>query len=165
MISVLPDAVLESVAKTVGNATSGSEISRIFMSCNMVDTSGESTKWRRIYHTFQGRQREDRCANNVMAFAETVMSPARWTDRREEHGQFREQLNQALLLAGLQMGADGKVRAVTAASTLDESAERANMLRSRLQQRSVHFEVLRFSQRLLIHDAIISMLSLRRQRV
>ena len=112
----------------------------------IIDTSGASTKWRRIHHTFLDRQRQDKCANLFCAFAEAAAHPGRWTGRRDEYARFRENLNEALLLAGLRVGESGKMHTVAVATTLDESAERTNRLRAKLQQRNVHNEVLRFSK-------------------
>jgi len=65
----------------------------------------------------------------------------------------RDAVNHTLLLAGLEIAADGKLHSVKAATTLDEATERANRLHAKLKQRSVHPEVLKFSRRLLIRDS------------
>jgi uncharacterized protein (TIGR02391 family) len=152
MIPPFNDASLDALSRTLGEALVGSDISRILAACHVVDTSGESTKWKRIYYTFLARQQHDRCANAFGSFIETALAPARWSGRRSEHAEIRQAVNEALLLSGIELGSDGKLRSVKAAADLDESAERANRLRAKLQQRSVHREVLKFSQRLLIRD-------------
>jgi uncharacterized protein (TIGR02391 family) len=152
MISSLADAVLESASKTLGEAVTGTVLDEMFMAQHVLDVSEASTKWRRIYRTFLARQQQDKCANKFGAFIEGVASPGRWTGRRDEFARFRDELNEALLLGGLQLGPDGKLKAVTAAKTVDESAARANRLRAKLRDRGVHNDVLRFSERLLIRD-------------
>jgi uncharacterized protein (TIGR02391 family) len=152
MIPQFNDASLDALSRTLGEALVGSDMTRMFRACHVTDTSGESTKWKRIYHTFAGRQREDRCANALGAFIETALAPARWSGRRDEYAQVRDALNETLLLSGIELGADGKLRLVKAATNLDESSERANRLSAKLKQRSVHPSVLKFSQRLLIRD-------------
>ncbi len=144
--------MIESAAKTLGDAVTGGEINDILVRLELTDLSGQSTKWRRIHGIFVERQRPDKCANAYGAFIEAVAAPARWSGRREEYARFRDDLNETLLLAGLRVGDDGKLKSVSAAKTLDQSAELANRLRAKLQQRDVHQEVLRFSQRLFIRD-------------
>lgn len=152
MIAILSDDIIEAASKTLGDAVTGGEISDILAAIHVIDTSEDSTKWRRIRRTFIDRQRGDKCANKFGEFIERVASPARWSGRRERHTLFRERLNETLQLGGLRLLADGKLKAVSRAATLDESAERANRLRALLQQRGVHQSVLRFSERLVIRD-------------
>lgn len=152
MIPVLPDAVVEAVAKTLGDSATGTEISNILFAIHVIDTSDDSTKWRRINRTFLDRQRGDKCANKLGDFIERVAAPARWTGQRDVYARFRDKLNEALHLAGLHLAENGKLEAVKVAQTLDEAAERANRLKALLQKRNVHPAVLRFSERLLIRD-------------
>ena len=63
MLKSLDDAVLDTVSRAVGDALIGSDITRIFAACGIIDSSGESTKWKRLYCTFAAIQAEDRCAN------------------------------------------------------------------------------------------------------
>jgi hypothetical protein len=49
----IDDAQLESLAKELGECGTGSEITRFCKACGLVDNSGESTKWRRLYATFR----------------------------------------------------------------------------------------------------------------
>jgi uncharacterized protein (TIGR02391 family) len=148
----MSDAVVEAVAKTLGDAATGGEIRKMLAAIYVINTSEDSTKWRIIERTFLDRQRADKCANKFGEFIERVAAPARWTGRRDEYARFRESLNETLLLAGLHVGADGKLQSVSAAKTLDESAERANRLRATLRQRGVHPDVLRCAERLVIRD-------------
>jgi len=164
MIPVLEDAVIDQLSRTLGDALFGSDITRIFNACGIADTSGESTKWKRIYYTFAELQRLDKCANRLGQFVQSALAPARWSARRDEHAVVRDAVNHTLLLAGLEIAADGKLHSVKAATTLDEATERANRLHAKLKQRSVHPEVLKFSRRLLIRDSNYFMRSSRRPR-
>lgn len=152
MVPVLDDAVIDSISRALGDAMIGSDISRVFVACDIADTSGESTKWKRLYYTFRNRQCVDKCANRVCQFVEAALSPARWSTRPNEYRNVRNAVNVALLTAGLQIGEDGKTRVVSPAVTLDEARLRANRLRTILEQRQVHGEVLRFCSDLLLKD-------------
>lgn len=152
MVPVLDDAVLDSISRALGDAMIGSDISRVLAACDIADTSGESTKWKRLYYTFRDRQRQDKCANRVCQFVEAALKPARWSARPDGHRNVRNAVNVALLTAGLQAGEDGKIRVVSPAVTLDEARLRASRLRTLLDQRQVHSEVLRFCSDLLLRD-------------
>lgn len=154
MIETLPDGVLDSIARTIGDVLIGRNISNIFAACSITDTSGESTKWKRLYYTFQRLQKEDSCGNRVGAFIECAMHPSRWSsdEVRFRYSHVREDLNRALVIVGLEVAPTGKLQRVRAASTLDEAHERANRLRAVLQQRGVHSAVLSACSKLILRD-------------
>jgi uncharacterized protein (TIGR02391 family) len=150
------DAVLESVARAIGSAgepLTGAGISRIFSACNIEDKSAESTKWKRLHHTFRALQQHDGCANNVCAFLETALAPARWSGNGDGHTAVREAVNRALMMAGIEIATDGKVRSVKAATTVGEAGERVNRLQTKMEQRSVHPEVLKTCRTLMLRDS------------
>jgi uncharacterized protein (TIGR02391 family) len=64
----------------------------------------------------------------------------------------RGELNQVLAFAGYQLGEDGKLHATQAAKTLTEAEQRAGLLRSELQRRNVHHDVLTFCRAELLQD-------------
>ncbi|MCL5258792.1 MAG: TIGR02391 family protein [Firmicutes bacterium] len=154
MIPRLDDAVLDSVSRTISDVLTGTIITNVFGACGIADTSGESTKWKRIYFSFCNVQAEDRCADRVGAFIEAAMNPSRWTSDglRGRFDEVREGLNRALVFAGLELGADGKLKTVKVAVSLDEAHERANRLRNELQRRNIHPAVLAACSRLLLKD-------------
>lgn len=53
-------------------------------------------------------------------------------------------INIRLLLYGLEVGPDGRVRRVRAAPTLSDARQRADDIRHELERRTVHPDVLRF---------------------
>jgi uncharacterized protein (TIGR02391 family) len=152
VIAPLDDSIVEAASKALGDAVTGSELNRFLGTLGLVDRSGESTKWRRICFVFIERQKLDRSANKFGEFIERVASPGRWVSRRSEFAFFRDDINGALLLAGLRLRADGKLDTADVAKTIDESAIRANRLRSLLEARGIHANVLRCTQQLVLHD-------------
>lgn len=154
MIAELDDGTLDRISRTLGDALIGSVITNIFRATGIDDTSGENTKWKRLYFTFGELQRRDRCANKVVAFIQAAMTPSRWSGdgHRDRFDAVREGLNRALAFAGLEVAQDGKVRAVRAAGSLDEAHERANRLRSELERRKIHPVILTACLRLLLKD-------------
>lgn len=154
VIQSFPDGLLDSVARTLGEALTGTIISNIFSACRVQDQTGESTKWKRLYFTFRRLQHEDACANRVGMLIEAAMEPSRWSsaESRARYHHVREELNTALVMVGIELNAGGKLQAVRAAATLDEAHERVNRLRATLRQRGVHAEVLTACSTLILKD-------------
>lgn len=93
---------VESLAKVLGECGSGTDISRVLQACGLVDNSGESTKWRRLYAIFLDCQRTDRCANRVLDFVQAFLIPARFIGRSDEFEGRRCELNTILAFSGLE---------------------------------------------------------------
>ena len=80
MVKSLPDGALDAISRTLGDAMVGSDIGRVLTACGLADTSGESTKWKRLYGTFLHLRKRYKCANNVFAFFSRIdPGPARST--------------------------------------------------------------------------------------
>lgn len=147
-----PNDQLEALARILGDCGTGSEISRVLQERGLVDHSGESTKWRRLYWVFQHCQNQYQCANHVLDFIHAFLAPARFVDRTEEFELHRQHLNKILLFSGLEYGPDGKFRQVNAVTTLDEAEKRVHTIRAKLKGRSVHPEVLKYCRAELMQD-------------
>lgn len=135
------DAQLEAIAKALGDTShglTGSEIER-----RIADVAGPVTKWRRLFEALVARQRAERVGNNVAAFVEKTMSPARYVGQSHVFGERQARLNQVLVLAGLRLDDAGKLTVVPVARTVSEAEERAGHLRAELVRRQVHADVLR----------------------
>jgi uncharacterized protein (TIGR02391 family) len=145
-------AIVEALAKVLGEAGSGSDINRVLKSKGIDDVSGESTKWKRLYWVFAHLQRRDACANGVLGFIAAFLAPTRFAGRSTEFESHRTELNTVLAFAGLEYGADGKFRRVTQAATLDEAEARVRTIRSKLKGRSIHSEVLKYCRAELMQD-------------
>ncbi len=94
---MLPDGALDAISRTLGDAMIGSDITRVLRSCGLHDTSGESTKWKRLYRTFIILQERDKVADNVITLVECAMSPARWAQESERHEHSRGIKSQSLV--------------------------------------------------------------------
>lgn len=147
-----PNAQIEALARFLGECGTGSEISRVLQERGLVDHSGESTKWRRLYWVFQHCQNKYKHANHVLAFICAFLAPARFVDRPEEFEKHRQQINKILLFSGLDYGPDGRFRQVNAVTTLDEAEKRVQTIRAKLKGRSVHPEVLKYCRAELMQD-------------
>src|SRR5438128_3440772 len=106
-IPPLSEGQVESLAKLLGDCGSGSDISRVLRDRGLVDNSGESTKWRRLYWIFLDSQRKHGNANRILDFIKSFLIPARFVGRAEEFDGRRLQLNTILAFSGLEYGPDG----------------------------------------------------------
>ena len=144
-----PEGQVEALAKVLGECGSGTDISRVLRDRGLVDNSGESTKWRRLYCIFLESQRQHRCANQVVDFTSAFLTPARFVGRHGHFEERRAELNSILAFSGLEYGRDGQFRKIHAAKTLTEAEARANTIRAKFQGRRIHPEVLNLRAELL----------------
>lgn len=117
-----------------------------------MDKSNESTKWRRLYWIFLDCQRQYGCANQILDFIQSFLTPARFVGRNDEFEANRQQLNTILSFSGLEYGKEGKFRQCKIAETLDEAEKRAWTIRAKFQGRQIHPEVLKYCRPELLQD-------------
>ena len=152
MVPLFPAGQIESLTKLLGDCGTGSDITRVLDHCGLIDGSGESTKWRRLYWVFLDIQNRDRCANQTLNFIKSFLTPARFVGRNEEFETHRQALNTILAFSGLEYGSDGNFRKRQAARTLDEAERRVQTIRSKFQGRLLHPEVLKYCRTELMQD-------------
>lgn len=143
---------LEQISQVLGSAVTGSQITNLFRQCSIHEVVGEAgTKWKRIYHSLEEKQKNDRCGNNVASFIQAVMDPIRFSSH-ESFERDRESLNTKLAFCGMQLGEDGKLRIVDPAKTIPDAEKRASELKRKLQDRNIHPEVLKYCRAELLQD-------------
>ena len=148
----LSEGQIEALAKLLGGCGTGSDISRVLNACGLEDTSGQSTKWRRLYWVFLESQRQYRCANRVLDFIQTLLDPVRFVGRIDEFEQHRKELNLVLAFSGLEYGPDGKFRRREVAQTLDEAERRLETIEDKFKHRRIHPEVDKYCRTELLQD-------------
>jgi uncharacterized protein (TIGR02391 family) len=152
VISSFSEGQIEALARLLGECGSGTDISRILADRGLVDNSGESTKWRRLYLIFLECQRRYLCANQIIDFIQCFLTPARFIGRNEEFEAHRQQLNIILAFSSMQYGQDGKFRHCDLARTLDEAEGRVRTIRAKFKGRQIHSEVLKYCRVELLQD-------------
>jgi|TARA_B100000929_G_scaffold84650_1_gene66069 uncharacterized protein (TIGR02391 family) len=148
-------ATIESLAKILGDTShglTGSEITKYLEECSIPDPSRNSTKWKRLYDSLSQKQKNDRCANNVLFFVEHVMRPSRYFDNQEWFENTKTKLNKVLCFEGLEIEETGNVKQVHKTKTISESEARATKLKQNLLSRRVHPDVLYFCKAELLVD-------------
>jgi uncharacterized protein (TIGR02391 family) len=154
-IQQINESHLEAICNILGDTGSGltgSEIGKLLARCNINDPEPSITKRVRLFAALRLKQGRDNCSNNVLNFIQAAMDPARFVGRLQEFNRFRDELNEALAFAGFHLAENGKLRAVEQANTLTEAQQRANRLRSKLNDRHVHSDVLQFCKAELLQE-------------
>ncbi len=155
VIEKLNDTHLESLCDVIGDTAqglTGSEIGRLLARCHIEDPLAGATKRVRLYEALRTRQEKDACANNIVAFIQTVLEPVRFRGNPAGYDEFRSRVNEVLAFSGYSVGDDGKCRPAPKVQTLSEAQERAGRLRQKLLQRKVHPDVLRFCKAELVQE-------------
>lgn len=152
LVPPFPEGQVESLSRLLGECGSGTDITRVLQDRGLVESSGESTKWRRLYWVFMEAQGQYHCANKVLDFIQSFMTPARFVRKVEDFEARRNELNIILAFSGLEYGSDGRFRQCETASTLDEAEKRFRTLRGKFQGRRIHAEVLRYCRAELLQD-------------
>lgn len=143
-IPPLSEGQIEALAKLLGECGTGSDITRVLNDRGLVDNSGQSTKWRRLYWVFLNTQRNYKSANGVLDFIQAFLTPARFVGRGKLFEARRNELNSILAFSGIEFGADGRFRHREAAKTLSEAERRVRTIQSKFQSRRIHPEVLKY---------------------
>lgn len=152
VVPSFPEGQIESLARVLGECGSGTDISRVLQDRGLVDNSGETTKWRRLYWVLLECQKRHGCANKVIDFVRAFLTPARFVGRAEDFEKYREQLNSILAFSGLEYGPDGKFRRCEAARTLDQAEKRVRTIKAKFEGRRIHSEVLKYCRTELFQE-------------
>ena len=143
IIKKLSSSEMETISKILGECVTGSQLTDFFQECRILDTSTESTKWRRIYRTFLNKQEEENCSNSFFVFVKKILAPARYiTGENGNYDLILAEINKPLMLLGLQMTQEGKLVKVPVATTISEVERRTRSLVNELQKRHIHEDVL-----------------------
>lgn len=147
-------AQLEAISSALGDTQEGPtnpEIEFLIRSCGMKDP-GAMTKRHRIYNAFVEVQNRKKNRTNILEFVRRAMDPARYVRDPHRFEPMRVNVNRALAFCGLVVTEAGKLERADVAQTLTEADRRARDLRSDLELRRVHPDVLRFCRAELMAD-------------
>lgn len=150
-LPVIKESSLEAICNALADAATHKELTRLLSQCG-IEECGGTPKWERMLLALSSRQQRDRCSNNVISFVCAVLHPSRFDGRREAFEDFRRNVNYQLSFAGMAINEKAQPQKVTTATTISEAQKRASDLRSELEHRSVHADVLRFCKAELLQD-------------
>jgi len=157
MAAILPldETHIEALCEVLGATDSGltgSEITRYLRECGIPDPQPSQTKRYRLLEALRAKQRDDGCANHVLAFVKKVMNPVLYHQSAEYYATFRSHINTPLAFSGYQVNERGDIVPITAARTLNEAEQRVDRLQSELRRRQVHPDVLKFCRTELLQE-------------
>jgi uncharacterized protein (TIGR02391 family) len=148
-------AELEAVCKVLGDTVSGltgPEIAHILLEIRVDDVAPSTTKWKRLFNALACKQNQVQAGNFVIQFINKAMAPAKYVSTPDLFHLRRDGLNVALAFAGYRVREDGQVAHSTRESTVEGARARAGRLRSLLESRSIHTEVLRYCKAELLEE-------------
>lgn len=144
-------AIADALADTSEGLT-GSEIGRLLDACRMADPSPGMTKRHRLFNAFVVYHNEHQNRLGILAFIRKSMKPELYTRTPGRYEPMRANLNRALAFAGLAVDLTGDLVRAERAQTLSVAQRRAAELRTDLEIRNVHPDVLRFCREELLVD-------------
>lgn len=148
----LTDMQIEEVSRVLGEYLSGTDISRHFADLGIEDTSGESTKWRRLCATFKNYQAADGTPSKLMEFTRRLLEPSRYVNRQDVFEEARNAINAHLAFAGIEYRKDGQFYSIQVATTIDEAHKRLNTITAKFKGRRIHPEVSNYCKAELLQD-------------
>ncbi len=151
-IPSFPESQVETLARFLGQCGTGEDIARVLDAQGVVDGSGESTKWKRLYWVFKELQRTDGSPQGILAFIRVYLAPVRFVDNTDAFEEQREGLNKRLAFSGLEYGEDGKFRRRQAVQTLSAAERHKRFMKAKFGDRPLHAEVLKYCRVELMQD-------------
>ena len=148
-------SVLEGISKVLGdtsNGLTGTEIGIFLQEVNIPDVDPTNTKWKRIYNAFITFQNRKQLSNNILTFINKTMNPARFIGRGEQFEDSRFELNKVISFIGLELTDKGQFKRIIEAKTIFEAEQRANRLKSKLEQRNTHVLIFTFCKAELLAE-------------
>lgn len=138
---------IEAVARVLADTSeglTGQEITFILGSAGILDVDPRNTKWKRLYNAIASVQAEKGVGNHLLMVVTRALDPVRYTNEPGRFESRRQSVNAILVLAGFELGDDGKLRRVRQAQSVTEAVERASRLSAALLSRGVHGDVLKY---------------------
>lgn len=99
-----------------------------------------------LYNCFANKINTKKSFVNIYRFIENALDPVNFTpdEKRDKYKFLFDGANKVLLLNGLEVQENGKVRYVVKAETLDEVDRRVKSLEQKLSDRNIHDEVKKY---------------------
>lgn len=152
-------STLEKLCEIIGETDTGltgSELHRFILQAQMEDVSYNENflaKRKKLYNAFAHEINTHRCSNNIMAFLQLVLDPARYVGKTDLFENRRFAVNKQLAFEGIEIDETGKVVALSEkASRLQDIELRVKGLKNKLEQRNAHPAIAAYCKAELIAD-------------
>ena len=130
----------------------GSQIEHLLQEIRVVDVSPDITKWKRVFNALAGAQNKHQLGNHLIMLINRAMNPVSYARDKAGFEWRRDELNVVLAFSGFYVREDGKVIRSSKESTLAGARARAGRMKSALESRNVHTEVLKYCRAELIQE-------------
>lgn len=99
-----------------------------------------------LFNCFANEVNTKKTYLNILKFIENALDPVNYTtsEKRDKYNYLFEETNKVLLLIGLEVQEDGKIKAAVKATSLDEVDRRVNNLQKQLYNRAIHSQVTKY---------------------
>lgn len=147
MALLFTEPQIEAIARIFGHTEeglTGSQIYNLLNASKIPDIEPNVTKWKRLRTAFFNIQKNSNKRNNILAFIRIAMKPENFIENHDKHKALRLKLNKALSFCGINIKETGELVGCNKAYTLSEAEERANDLKSTLNKRDIHPDVIKF---------------------
>jgi uncharacterized protein (TIGR02391 family) len=155
LFPAIESSVLEGICRVIADTNyglTGTELNKAIVDSRMKDVNPEMTKWRRLYNSCADIQNRTGCSNNILTLIQTAYHPSRFINNKEKFEERRSELNKILSFIGLEYSDNGKFHSVIKAETISDAAKRATLLLTKLRERNVHPDVIKFCKAELLQD-------------
>lgn len=152
---VIIPSVLEGICKAVADTSdglTGTELGKAIRDSKMVDVNPEMTKWKRLYNSCVELQNRVGCSNNILTLIQISHHPSRFINNKEKFEERRSELNKILSFIELEYSDKGKFHPVTKSETISDAEKRASLLLTKLKDREVHPDIIKFCKSELLQD-------------
>lgn len=150
-VAPLPESHLDQLAEVIGIFLTHREIEE-YLPRYGFSVPDQGSKPRRVQAALLSKQREDRCANNVLCLVKDLVAPVRYVGRADLQQDFITRLNTILAFSGVEVTDDGILKRISPVNTVSEAEARAQSLHQKLSQRDVHPDVLAYCRAELLQN-------------
>jgi uncharacterized protein (TIGR02391 family) len=106
-----------------------------------------TSKKDKIFNSLAHEIKRTDSQKSLIDFLEAVFEPSQYIGAKEQFENRRQEMNKRLMMIGLEITQEGKVRAVQQAKTIDEVEERIQTLYQLGEDRNFHKEVFKYCSR------------------
>ena len=150
-------STLEVLSNIIGETTTGltnAEIHRLLLQAQIEDVVQPGvmlSKHQRLYNAFVREISAHHYSNNIVAFLQLYLDPARYVGNRELFDSRRRAVNDQLAFEGIEIDETGKAVALKEkANSLQDIELRVKGLHNKLEQRNAHQAIFAYCRAELI---------------
>lgn len=150
---------IETLSNILANILTGSKITAMLNHLNLEDTYPKDTKWIRINHAMVASQSAFRCGNKIIEIIEYVFHPtSTWFIDVNHYNEEMKLINKCISFYGLELHTDGKIYPTVSTTSKREANERYDLLKSKLSERNIHPEIMKFCTQDIVNEDYFSII-------